>query len=765
MNVEARMQLTMSQRLVMTPMLQQAIKLLQMSRLELVDLVKQELLENPVLDEFEENEFSANAQEMRGEADSQAPFAELGQNESGTPNVGDNGFERPNSRQETTVNWEEYFEDNPAGLGGYAGEQERVDQQQTYDNIESPPQSLAEHLIWQLQMSRVPERVRRIGTFLIGQIDENGYIRGDVPLPSNLDLVHHPFEVERLQEYRAQVIEGLQQKINVAFEREHVLTTLDTSNVLGLLAHTLLQEYYEDVSRGQHELIVAKLQALTLADLEMLMAFMADLAVADLAVATGLARKEIAAGLQQMRTVGRDVRELLEQSLVILIKGRYETKLEKMQLAAEELHLVEYVLLQLSTEEVTYLAAKDRSAKMAKREKDIAGWLEGLRQSYAHIDTLQSPKYRLIQLYRAGLGLLREQFRTAGSGRIRKLGLKLQQVTVAEVAKAAEQLAVQTVRYYETAQAVSAAEVEYTLRHIQTFAPPGIGARDVQECLTIQARNLGISELPVERLIQQYLPELQRRQYAQIAGALGVSLDTVELVAKMIANMSPRPGADFTAEPPEYITPDIYVYKVDGAYEVVLNEDDLPSLRINPVYKKLLGGTNQAIPNATKQYVDQKLRSAMWFIRSVEQRKRTIYKVGKSIVKFQHAFLEQGISHLKPLVLRDVADDIAMHESTVSRVTTNKYIHTPQGVFELKYFFHSGLESSSGHDISSLAVKERIKQLILEEKPARPLSDQALEKILTAQGIAIARRTIAKYREELNIPSSVNRKHRGMNRD
>jgi RNA polymerase sigma-54 factor len=222
--------------------------------------------------------------------------------------------------------------------------------------------------------------------------------------------------------------------------------------------------------------------------------------------------------------------------------------------------------------------------------------------------------------------------------------------------------------------------------------------------------------------------------------------------------MSPKPGADFTTEQPEYIVPDIYVYKIDGEYEVVLNENDLPSLRINPVYRKLMTGNNHIVSNATKQYVDQKLRSATWFIRSIEQRKRTIYKVGKSIVKFQKEFLEHGVSHLKPLVLRDVADDISMHESTVSRVTTNKYIHTPQGVFELKFFFHSGLESSSGQDVSSIAVKEQIKHLIMEEDGSRPLSDQAIEKILQKEGITIARRTIAKYREELSIPSSIQRK-------
>jgi RNA polymerase sigma-54 factor len=234
----------------------------------------------------------------------------------------------------------------------------------------------------------------------------------------------------------------------------------------------------------------------------------------------------------------------------------------------------------------------------------------------------------------------------------------------------------------------------------------------------------------------------------------------VEAVHKIIVNMSPRPGADFNTERPEYIIPDIYVYKVDDEYEVVLNDDDLPNLRINPLYKKYLTDNHHEVPSTTKQYVDQKLRSAMWFIRSVEQRKRTIYKVGKSIVKFHHEFLEHGVSHLKPLVLRDVADDIAMHESTVSRVTTNKYIHTPQGVFELKFFFHSGLESSSGDDVSSIAIKDKIRQMIEEENLEHPLSDKTIEKKLTAAGVAIARRTIAKYREELDIPSSIQRKRK-----
>jgi RNA polymerase sigma-54 factor len=341
-----------------------------------------------------------------------------------------------------------------------------------------------------------------------------------------------------------------------------------------------------------------------------------------------------------------------------------------------------------------------------------------------------------------------------------KLAVKLLKMTEADVRRVANKVKDLRDELYRTEKKVSPKEVEGILQHIHTFTPSGVGARDLKECLVIQARNLGIQDTPIEVIITNYLEELNRQQYQKIADQLAIAVDEVEAVHTILVNMSPRPGADFTSERPEYIIPDIYVYKVDGEYEVVLNEDDLPNLRINPLYKKFMTSPNDDATSSTKQYVDQKLRSAMWFIRSVEQRKRTIYKVGKSIVKFQKEFLEHGVSHLKPLVLRDVADDIAMHESTVSRVTTNKYIHTPQGVFELKFFFHSGLESTSGSDVSSIAIKEKIRQLVEEEAPEHPLSDKAIETELTNAGVAIARRTIAKYREELHIPSSIERKRK-----
>jgi RNA polymerase sigma-54 factor len=758
MNVDTRLQLSMSQRLVMTPMLQQAIKLLQMSRMELVDLVKQELLENPVLDEIEETEEYLHHQEDRfGEPEFQI-FRNPGQNDQPEMNEGAIESQRQTNQRELPVNWEDYFSDNPVGLG-YYGEKDFDDLTQSYDHVLSRSQSLSEHLSWQLQMSRVPERDMKIGTFLLGQLDEDGYIRCDDETTSfSPNFAQDDLSLKQLQEYRAHIIEVLGQKINTAFEQEYLSSVLDVSTLQGILANILVQEHYGDIVNGHYEKPVDKLQYFTFEDLGIITAFISGLSSGTLETLTGIPVSEIEIGLTRIDKVYRNLRQIIEQHFTVLIKNKYKAKLEKTGLSPEELYLLEYLLSQLTAEEIVYIVSKENLAKAAKREKEVWLFLENLRQSYAHIDNLRSHKYFLIQLYNVGVGLLLEQLKPTAPGRLQKLLLKLLKITLDDVKEAVTYISSLTAKYAETMVYVSSEEVEQVLRHIQTFAPPGVGARDLRECLTIQARNLGIADMAVELIINNYLKELEQGQYAKIAEQLGISVEEVKLLEKIISNMSPKPGADFTTEQPEYIVPDIYVYKIDGEYEVVLNENDLPSLRINPVYRKLMTGNNHIVSNATKQYVDQKLRSATWFIRSIEQRKRTIYKVGKSIVKFQKEFLEHGVSHLKPLVLRDVADDISMHESTVSRVTTNKYIHTPQGVFELKFFFHSGLESSSGQDVSSIAVKEQIKHLIMEEDGSRPLSDQAIEKILQKEGITIARRTIAKYREELSIPSSIQRK-------
>jgi len=298
--------------------------------------------------------------------------------------------------------------------------------------------------------------------------------------------------------------------------------------------------------------------------------------------------------------------------------------------------------------------------------------------------------------------------------------------------------------------------IEPVLQLVQSLDPPGIAARDLRECLLIQLEQLGLSDSLAWSIVSHHLAELEIRRYDTISKREGVTVEQVYEAIKVIQKLEPRPGRPFADEAPIYITPDVYVRKVGEEYVVSLNEAGVPKLRLNPMYQALLSeGRGKEAPD--REYLQDRIRSASWLIKSIQQRQQTIYKVTQSIVRFQLEFLEHGVSALKPLVLRDVAGDVGMHESTVSRVTTNKYVHTPQGVFELKYFFTSGLRTDGG-EVSSESVKERIRDLIAKENPKKPLSDQAIVASLKAEGVDIARRTVAKYREMLNILSSSRRK-------
>ncbi|MFZ5470382.1 MAG: RNA polymerase factor sigma-54 [Myxococcota bacterium] len=299
---------------------------------------------------------------------------------------------------------------------------------------------------------------------------------------------------------------------------------------------------------------------------------------------------------------------------------------------------------------------------------------------------------------------------------------------------------------------------EKTLRRIQELDPKGCGARDLQECLLIQCRFLKDPAAPLlGTLIKRHMKLLESKNLPAIAKDLKVTLEEVVEAAKLLPKLDPKPGRNYSGEDAQYITPDVFVYKLGEEYTVVLNDDGLSKLRISNTYRNALKNGGIA-PGMTKEFVQEKLRSAMWLIRSIHQRQRTIYKVTESIVKFQRDFFDKGIAHLKPLILRDVAEDIGMHESTVSRVTTNKYVHTPQGIFELKYFFNSSIARTSGDDIASEAVKNHIKQLVANEDAKNPYSDQKIVELLRAQGIEIARRTVAKYREVLGVLPSSKRK-------
>ncbi len=301
-------------------------------------------------------------------------------------------------------------------------------------------------------------------------------------------------------------------------------------------------------------------------------------------------------------------------------------------------------------------------------------------------------------------------------------------------------------------------KVEATLKIIQNFDPVGVAARSLQECLLIQVRAYNLGGTLVEKIIMDHLEDIENKKYEKIAQKLSVTTDDVISAVMVIRSLDPRPGSEYFDERTIYIVPDVYVIKIGDEYEVVLNQEDIPMLRINPYYKELLR-KKELLSKEDMVYLKKKVNSARWFLKSIYQRQTTIYKVTKSIVKFQRDFLEYGISHLKPLVLKDVARDIGMSESTVSRITTNKYVHTPQGIFELKFFFTSSINSSNGDMVSSESVKEYIRKIIREEDKRRPYSDEEIKRILEKKySIKIARRTIAKYREELGILSSKKRR-------
>jgi len=299
--------------------------------------------------------------------------------------------------------------------------------------------------------------------------------------------------------------------------------------------------------------------------------------------------------------------------------------------------------------------------------------------------------------------------------------------------------------------------VEQALGLVQALDPPGVAARSLTECLRIQLRVLGLEGSPADVMVRDHIKQLQSHQYAEISRHMGLTADEVAHHLEIIQGLSPRPGNRYSSKRSDYILPDVFVVKEGDEYKIVLNDDGLPRLRISPTYRRMLD-VKEAESEETRAYVKDKLRSALWLLKSVDQRQRTIYKVAESIVRHQRAFLDHGISHLRPLVLRDVASDIGMHESTVSRVVANKYMHTPRGVYEMRFFFHSGITSTMGESISSVTIKDRIKKMIEEEDASRPLSDSRIAEVLGAEGLPLARRTVAKYREELRIPPSNLRK-------
>lgn len=298
-------------------------------------------------------------------------------------------------------------------------------------------------------------------------------------------------------------------------------------------------------------------------------------------------------------------------------------------------------------------------------------------------------------------------------------------------------------------------ETERLLKVLQGFDPAGVAARSLSECLLLQLAQLGLGDSLAAVLVRDHLSALEGKRFDKLGRELKVTTNDIAEAQKVIATLEPKPGRDYGDGDVRYVTPDVYIQKVGDELVVTLNDEGLPRLRVSQFYRRVLG---QGDSSEAKGYIQDKMRAAAWLIKSIHQRQRTLFMVTHSIIKFQREFFEYGVSHLKPLVLKDVANDIGMHESTVSRATANKYAHTPQGIYELKYFFTSSLRGADGEDVSAESVRKKIKEIIGSEDPASPFSDQSIAEKLAKDNIDIARRTVAKYRELMGIlPSSKRR--------
>ena len=300
-------------------------------------------------------------------------------------------------------------------------------------------------------------------------------------------------------------------------------------------------------------------------------------------------------------------------------------------------------------------------------------------------------------------------------------------------------------------------KVEQILTRMQAFDPVGVCARDLNECLLIQARHFNLDNTIVTEIINNHLNHITNKNYKAISRALKIGTEEVIVAVNIIKGLEPRPGRQISSDEPQYIEPDIYVYQFDKEFVISLNDDGMPRLRINTFYRNAMA-RDENISGKAKEYIQDKMRSAAWLIRSIHQRQKTIYRVMESILKFQRDFFEKGIEYLRPMVLSDVAQDIDKHESTISRVTTNKYAFTPQGIFELKYFFNSSISRVYGDAIASASVQEKIRQIVENEDGRNPYSDLKITEMLRDNNVNIARRTVAKYREIMRILPSSKRK-------
>ena len=559
--MQMKMQMKMSQQLIMTPQLQQAIKLLQLSRAELEELIEQTLIENPVLEEGIDMDTFPNktedSQEITETAESPEVVTDTEDFETARETEQEN-------KEQDEIDWQQYIE-QVEQFGGYQERRYNVvsvdDESPSIEATAAQTESLADHLVWQLDMQELSPLEYKTGAYLIGNIDDDGFLV------------------------------------------------------------TSIRELLES-QRDLYDQIIAKHKNGELPELP-----------------------EIDPNLFDLR----------------------------------------------------FKSGKKTQKKKTKKEE------------YTDFDEYEP--------------------------------IPEEEPKKPEVLSAA------------------GAFVEYVLGIVQQFTPNGVGARSLQECLLIQLDILGESESLCTRIVKQDMPLLESKDLKKIARRQKQDIEQVIESYRLIMSLEPKPGREFISNPSHhYIIPDVYIYQKDEEYKVALNSAGMPRLRISSYYKDL-SNTLEDDGSLTKDYILEKVKAGQWLLKSIEQRQKTIYRVTKSILRFQKKFFQHGIHFLRPLVLKDVAEDIDVHESTVSRITTNKYVHTPQGIFELKYFFTSGIDQGRGEAVSSKLIKNMILQMVQKENLKSPYTDLQIADILVRQsGIKVARRTVAKYREALNILPSNKRK-------
>ncbi len=698
MALELKQQLKLSQQLVMTPQLQQAIKLLQLSRMELQTEILNALAENPVLEEPE-----ATQAELREEERDEQLAIDRAEPEVAEP-APDAVQEVRAEESPSDIDWEAYlnnFQLTGPTAPSNSGLVDLEDLPSHEARFATRP-TLVEHLLNQIGADDGPVQMdpeeRRLATHVIGNLDRNGFFRIHSP-GENPDPAYVPAPDPLLDPDGA---------LEPWLDKKLAQLDLELRRRQGLAVREERREDPEDEADGG-------------------------------APAKKKARNKDEEEKRDPDSPWKWSSEDPVDPLIRLVTSRWGAR--QLSRRDEEAFLDE----RCGPADPAFVAAleaearEEREARVRRVEEKVVLYLRKKRaireadEAYRGLSEREKrEEHRNWEEYCARWSHERSLAREKAAQLVR------------------DRQEAEDLRPGEPA--ISFALAARVLEKCQRLDPPGVCARDLPECLLIQARAQGLEDDLVGTIIKKHLKHLEAKNLTAIAREEKVPVEEVAEAAELLAAFEARPARGFVDEDPRYITPDVYIQKVGDRYEVVMNDDGLSKLRIGRRYVEALRS------GSAGEYIQERLRAAKWLIRSIHQRQRTIHKVTESIIKFQQDFLDKGIAHLKPLILKDVAEDIGMHESTVSRVTTNKYVHTPQGIFELKYFFNSGISRTGGDEVASEAVKNEIRNIVAGESGKAPYSDQKIVEILHGRGIEIARRTVAKYREVLGIlPSSKRR--------